>query len=405
MNRIGHAALVLPVLALAACSGSSGTVVQGYVEGTYVYISRGCRRTPDGTAGIRPARGSPPATCCSRLTTPTRRQPVAGAEARLARGRGAARQPQDRASGRRRSACSSANLASARAVFLNAEDDYRRKLLLRGNGTIAQAAVDAAKATLRPQPRRSTPPRGSSRSPACRRGQSRSTRRNATSTPLQADLSQARTALTRRTLTAPAAALVEETYYEPGELVAAGQPVVSLLPDANRKIRFFLPERLLAGIAPGSEVGVSCDGCAGGLLAKVEFVATEAEFTPPILYSKDSRDKLVFGVDAVPDGEALTNSRSDSHSTSISSRRHDRSADHRGRGLDQELQRPGRRRSCRPDREPRRNRRLPRAERLGQDDDDPHALRPADARRRRGHLPRLRHPAPSPTRSSARSAT
>jgi HlyD family secretion protein len=81
---------------------------------------------------------------------------------------------------------------------------------------------------------------------------------------------------------------------------------VSLLPDANRKVRFFVPERLLAKVALGDEVGVTCDGCASRLTAKVEFVATEAEFTPPILYSKDSRDKLVFRVDARPEAEAVS---------------------------------------------------------------------------------------------------
>jgi HlyD family secretion protein len=120
----------------------------------------------------------------------------------------------------------------------------------------------------------------------------------------EATLAQARIQLERRRLTAPAGGRVEETFYEVGERVNAGQPVVSLLPDANLKVRFFLPEEKLAAIRIGDTVAVSCDGCEDGLTAAVDRIATEAEFTPPVLYSKDSRSKLVFRIEAKPLGAA-----------------------------------------------------------------------------------------------------
>jgi HlyD family secretion protein len=82
--------------------------------------------------------------------------------------------------------------------------------------------------------------------------------------------------------------------------VNAGQPIVSLLPGTNRKIRFFLPEAELSRARIGQRIEVACDGCAEGLTAEIDLIATEAEFTPPILYSKDSRDKLVFRIEARP---------------------------------------------------------------------------------------------------------
>jgi HlyD family secretion protein len=82
--------------------------------------------------------------------------------------------------------------------------------------------------------------------------------------------------------------------------VSEGQPVVSLLPDANRKIRFFLPEAALSRARIGQRIDVACDGCSEGLAAEIDLIATEAEYTPPILYSKDSREKLVFRVEARP---------------------------------------------------------------------------------------------------------
>jgi len=99
---------------------------------------------------------------------------------------------------------------------------------------------------------------------------------------------------------APSAARVEEVFYRPGEWVAANQPVVSLLPDDRIKIRFFVPEQEVARYRPGRSVRFSCDGCAAGLDAKISYVSPRPEFTPPIIFSRDSRDRLVFMVEALP---------------------------------------------------------------------------------------------------------
>lgn len=98
----------------------------------------------------------------------------------------------------------------------------------------------------------------------------------------------------------PSAARVENIFYRPGEWVAANQPVVSLLPDDRIKIRFFAPEREAAKYRPGKIVRFTCDSCAAGLTAKVTFVSATPEFTPPVIFSRDSRDRLVFMVEAVP---------------------------------------------------------------------------------------------------------
>src|SRR5690606_34610276 len=100
------------------------------------------------------------------------------------------------------------------------------------------------------------------------------------------------------------AGVVEETFFEPGEMVAAGQPIASLLPDANKKVRFFIPEPMLATARIGDRVEIACDNCPEGLAAEITFISTEAEFTPPVIYSKDNREKLVFRADARPLGDA-----------------------------------------------------------------------------------------------------
>lgn len=100
---------------------------------------------------------------------------------------------------------------------------------------------------------------------------------------------------------APAAGLVEQTYFNPGEWVPANTPVVRLLPPRRVKIRFYAPQAAVAGLKPGSKVTVTCDGCGGPVAATVRYVAPQAEFTPPVIYSERARAKLVFLVEAYPD--------------------------------------------------------------------------------------------------------
>lgn len=100
---------------------------------------------------------------------------------------------------------------------------------------------------------------------------------------------------------APAGGLVEQTYFNPGEWVPANTPVVRLLPPGRVKIRFYAPQAAIAGLKPGSKVTVTCDGCGGPVAATVRYVAPQAEFTPPVIYSERARAKLVFLVEAYPD--------------------------------------------------------------------------------------------------------
>jgi HlyD family secretion protein len=105
---------------------------------------------------------------------------------------------------------------------------------------------------------------------------------------------------TQKRRESPADAQVFDVMYRPGEWVNAGAPVVALLPPAALKVRFFVPEPALARAAVGSEVSVSCDGCAPNLRARIRWVSPQAEYTPPVIYSNSSRSKLVFAVDAMP---------------------------------------------------------------------------------------------------------
>ncbi len=114
-----------------------------------------------------------------------------------------------------------------------------------------------------------------------------------------AALAKARWALDQKTQKSIVTGIVHDTLYRPGEWVAAGNPVVSLLPPENIKVRFFVPETQLAQMKPGRKVTVAIDGAPQAIEASISYVSTQAEFTPPVIYSRETRAKLVYMVEAV----------------------------------------------------------------------------------------------------------
>jgi HlyD family secretion protein len=117
-------------------------------------------------------------------------------------------------------------------------------------------------------------------------------------------LTEAEKSLGKRKVLSPAGGTVEEVYFRPGEVVNAGQGVVALLPPRNLKVRFFVAEPVRAGFRVDQNVEVSCDGCPPDLHAKISFISREAEFTPPVIFSREQRQKLVYLVEARPEGLA-----------------------------------------------------------------------------------------------------
>ncbi len=116
----------------------------------------------------------------------------------------------------------------------------------------------------------------------------------------QAQLEQAGWRVDQKTQRTPVAGEVVDVLYREGEWVPAGSAVLTLLPPSNIKARFFLPQNQLGAIAIGQAVRLQCDGCGAAIAAKISFIAREAEYTSPLIYSKENRAKLVFMVEAHP---------------------------------------------------------------------------------------------------------
>ena len=116
----------------------------------------------------------------------------------------------------------------------------------------------------------------------------------------RAALAQASWRLAQKSVPATRAGRVTDTLFREGEWVPAGSPVVRMLPPQNVKVRFFVPEPVVGAIAVGRALAIECDGCGAAIPATVSFVATEAEFTPPVIFSNETRSKLVFMIEARP---------------------------------------------------------------------------------------------------------
>ncbi len=124
-------------------------------------------------------------------------------------------------------------------------------------------------------------------------------------TQYDAQIAQARASLTNaayqlseRDVVSRTTGRVEDVFFRTGEYAPAMTPVVSILPPENIYVRFFVPESQFAHLRLGQRVAISCDGCKPGLTATITFIAQQQEFTPPVIFSIGSREKLVFKVEA-----------------------------------------------------------------------------------------------------------
>ncbi len=117
----------------------------------------------------------------------------------------------------------------------------------------------------------------------------------------QANLDQARKRLDDLMPVAPEDGLIENTFFNIGEWVPAGTPVVSLLPPFRVKLRYYVPEEDIAHARMGQQVSFTCDSCPTDLKASIIYISPRSEFTPPVIYSQTARTKLVFLIEARPE--------------------------------------------------------------------------------------------------------
>jgi HlyD family secretion protein len=290
---------LMPLLALAACSDAPPPGYPGYVEGEYVRVAAplsGMLIELAVERGTQVAKDAPLFT----LESEQERAARAESEARVRQAQASlanlekARRPPEIAAVR-------AQLAQAQASLRQTEADLVRTQKLVADKFLPQQQRDQALAA-RDRDRARVAELGQQLQIANLPARADEIAAAAADVKAASDaLAQAQWRVAQKTQTAPAAGLVADTLYRAGEWVAAGAPIVSLLPPGNVKLRFYVPETLIGAMRIGDAVTVHCDGCGADIAAKVRFIATQAEFTPPVIYSRENRAKLVFLVEAWPD--------------------------------------------------------------------------------------------------------
>jgi HlyD family secretion protein len=289
---------------LAACIGCSGCSqhardsYQGYVEGEFVYLA-------SSQAGqltrLAVARGQTVAADAPvfALESQSEIDAVAQAREQLAAARA---QRADMLTGKRRREIDvvEAQLAQAQADAMRASTQLARDEEQFRVGGIPKSQLDDSRAAAMSAQARVRELQGQldvARLP----GRDQQIRAQAAQVEAaQAALAQAQWKLDQKSVRAPHAGLVFDTMYRSGEWVPAGSPVVRMLPPENVKVRFFVPETLVGALAPGRPVRIHCDGCGADVPAVLSFVSDQAEYTPPVIYSNETRAKLVFLVEARP---------------------------------------------------------------------------------------------------------
>jgi len=301
-TKFAVAVFVLPVL--AGCGERAATGFQGYAEGEYVlvaapaagrlekrWVSRGQEVEPGAPLFVLEQENEK----ASRREAEER---VRNAEAKLG----------NIAAGRRKPEIDAIQAQEAQAAAARelSKRQLKQQEELFAKNYISASSMDAARANYERDIARVAETEAQIRLARMAIG------RDKEIAAAQADVEAARAVLAQSdwrlaqravnfSAAAAAKALVHDTFYSEGEWVAAGNPVVSLLPPGNIKLRFFVSETALGSLKIGQPVRAACDGCSAPVAAKISYISRQAEYTPPVIYSREQRSKLVFLVEARPE--------------------------------------------------------------------------------------------------------
>jgi HlyD family secretion protein len=289
--------LLLPAIAAAGCEKAPDNAWQGYIEGEYVLLASpyaGQLQKLNVRRGERVEAGRPvfaleqESERAARLEAEER---LKVAQARLGNLKVPRRPPEIEAL--------RAQVNQARAARELAALQLEQAEKLFKESFVAQTRLDEARATHDREAARVREAEAQLKTALQPLG--RDAEREAAESEVdaaKAALAQAVWRLEQKSVAAPVAGLVHETFFVEGEWVPAGRPVAALLPPGNVKVRFYVPETVVASIEMQKPLEIRCDGCPAPIEAKVSYVSNQAEYTPPVLFSKESRAKLMFLVEA-----------------------------------------------------------------------------------------------------------
>lgn len=292
------------LLAALGFGAAPVTPYSGYVEGDYVYVAPLSSGTIDRlplASGDRIEAGA----LLFTLASPQQQAAVAAARANVAAAEAAL---DNLSTGSRDDEINviKANLQKAEASLSLARDVAARSGMLFAEGLISQSKLDQDRSSLATAEASVKELQAQLKVAELPARSAQQVQAEAQVEAAKAELARAEADLADRQRLAPISGLVDQVFYQPGEMGVAGSPILSILPDGARKVIFYVPESERARFQAGSRVAVTCDGCAAGLVAIITRVASEAQYTPPIIYSREERQRLSYLVEAhLPSGSTL----------------------------------------------------------------------------------------------------
>lgn len=287
----------LPLL-LSACGGEGTSRFQGYVEVELV------RLAPSQSGRLQELlvqRGDAVQVdqALARLEATPENAALQQSQAQRQQAEATAR---DLASGKRPEeiAVIRAQLAQAESNRQLAERQLKRLREVHDKGYVSQDTLDAQQTALQASTAHVAELRATLKSAelAARTPERQAAAANIAATRANENLN--RWKLDEKILHAPENGRIEQIYFRPGEWVNTGQPVIDIYAPTHLKIRFFVPEAALPRFQLGQPVRIHCDGCAQEIPATIRFISAQSEFTPPVIYSREQRQKLVYMVEATP---------------------------------------------------------------------------------------------------------
>jgi HlyD family secretion protein len=275
----------------------------GYVEADYVYVAPSAAGMIENLAvaeGQVVSKGE----VLFRLTEGQQRALLAAAEARVAAAEAAL---ENLTTGSRKDEIDviRASVRKAEADLSLARETSVRSGKLFAEGLIPQSKYDSDRATLASAEAAVAQLQAQLKVAELPARDAQQAQAEANLAAAVADAEKARADLADRTIVAPADGRIERLYYVAGEMAGAGAPVLALLPADALKVKFYVAEAERQQFALGQGIAVSCDGCDDGLTARVSYFASDPQFTPPVIYSRDERARLTFLAEATLDGDGL----------------------------------------------------------------------------------------------------
>jgi len=271
----------------------------GYVDAKYVYVAPASA----GIVATFPAKEGQTVKAGEVLFTQTVSQQQALVDAADAQVAAAQATYQNLLTGGRAEelAASQAAVNKAKADLNLAQITFARSQKLFASNTITQAQLDQNNATLQSAQAALNQAEAQLAVTSLPAREEQQKAAEANLDAAKATAAKARADLADRTVVAPVAGRIERTYYDPGEMAPAGTPVLSLLPAKALKVEFYVGEPDRMTLSLGETVAVSCDGCAPGITAKVSWLASDPQYTSPIIYSREERSQLVYLAEATID--------------------------------------------------------------------------------------------------------